>query len=94
MLPNRDSRNQAREQAKCSYKLLDLDQGASRGLELTEGTVGSMLGEAGVEPSFWEQMSEHSDSAGMACMTHGNPVVNTSMTADDREEEKLAQVHK
>lgn len=45
-------------------QLLDLEQGASRGLEMTEGSVGSMLGEAGVEPSFWEQMSEPSDSEG------------------------------
>lgn len=74
--------------------LLDPDQGASRGLELTEGSVGSMLGEAGVEPGFWEQMSKPSDSKDTVCMTHGNPVVRTSMTADDREERKLAQVRK
>lgn len=30
---------------------------------------------------------------GTVCMTHGNPVVHTSMTADDKEERKLAQVH-
>lgn len=75
-------------------QLLDLDQGASRDLELTEGSVGSMLGEAGVEPSFWEQMSESLDSKGRVCVTCGNLVVHTSMTTDDGEEGNLTQVHK
>lgn len=35
--------------------LLDFDQGVSRGLEWTEGSVGSMLGEAGVQPNFWNK---------------------------------------
>ena len=67
-------------------RLLDFDQGANRDLESTEGSVGSMLGEAGVQPSFGEQTSEPSDSRGTVCMTLGNPVANTSMTTDDREE--------
>lgn len=44
--------------------LLDFDQGASRGLEWADGSNGSMLGEAGVQPNFWEQMSEPSYSKG------------------------------
>lgn len=65
--------------------LLDFDQGTNRGPESTEGSVGSMLGEAGVQPSFGEQTSEPSDSRGTVCMTLGNPVANTRMTTDDGE---------
>lgn len=61
-------------------RLLDFDQGAKRDLESTEGSVGSMLGEAGVQPSFGEQTSEPSDSRGTVRMTLGNTVANTSMT--------------
>lgn len=66
-------------------RLLDFDQGTNRGLESTEGSVGSMLGEAGVQPSFGEQTFEPSDSRGTVCMTLGNPVANKRMPTDDRE---------
>lgn len=72
---------------------MDFDQDARADASgLTEGSFGSLLGEAGVQPSLWEQVSEPSDSRSTMLMTHGNPVDDTiCMTSNDKEERQVGR---